>query len=188
MAAATRQRILDAAIESFSKDSYDEVSLDAIAKRAGVALKTVLRRFRSKDRLLLACREIMTKRERGLRAVPAGDVRAVVRVLARRYEETMDLIVGAVALEPRVAAVRKVLGIARAEHWEWLAQVFAAELPPRGHAVYKRRVAELFAATEIYVWHSWRRRLGLSRKLATEALEESLHALVDRWEEEGRHG
>jgi AcrR family transcriptional regulator len=186
--AATHRRILDAAIDLFSTASYDEVRLEAIAARADVALKTVLRRFRSKDGLLLACRDIMEEREFGLRIVPPGDVGAVACVLAQRYEQTMDFILGAIAVEPRVAAVASVLARARAGHWKWLAQVFAAELPPRGSAAHRRRVAELFGATEIYVWHSWRRRLGLSRKLAMEALEENLRALVNRWKQERRHG
>ena len=183
-AAATHRGILEAAIALFTAAPYDEVTLEEIAARAGVTLKTVLRRFRSKDALLLACRDIMEERESGLREVEAGDLREAVRVLAARYEETMDIIMSAVAVESRVPAVATILAEARRGHWDWLARVFAAELPPRRHAAHRRRVAELFGATEIYVWHSWRRRLGLSRKLATEALEESLRALVGRWKED----
>jgi hypothetical protein len=47
-------------------------------------------------------------------------------------------------------------------------------------------VAVLFGATEIYVWHSWRRHLGLSRDAAARAMRESLEALVDKWKREGR--
>jgi AcrR family transcriptional regulator len=186
-AANTRRRILDAALELFSTAAYDDVSLERIAARARVALKTVLRRFHSKDGLLLACRALMEERESRIRAVPPGDLSAVARVLARRYEETMDMVLGAVFVEPRVDAVSAVLARARTTHWRWLEQAFAAELPPRAHPAHRRRVAELFGATEIYVWHSWRRRLGLSRKVATEALEETLRALVDRWQER-EHG
>jgi len=48
-----------------------------------------------------------------------------------------------------------------------------------------KRVAELFAATEIYAWHSWRRRLGVSRDLAEKAVTEMLEALVARWHAAG---
>ena len=50
-AAATLERIRDAATALFSELSYDEVSLEAVARSAGVSLPTILRKFGTKDAL-----------------------------------------------------------------------------------------------------------------------------------------
>jgi AcrR family transcriptional regulator len=185
-AEATRSRIIQAATRLFLSAAYDEVSLEQIAARSKVALKTVLRRFRSKDGLLLTCAEEFRELETRSRAVPPGDLDAIVRVLSARYEQTMDMNLRYLALEQRVPAVAKVMMFARKAHWDWLAEAFAPMLPKRKGLLYRRRVAELFAATEVYVWHSWRRRLGMGRKVAEEATREALEGLISQWR--GRKG
>ena len=177
----TRTRILDAARELFmAAPFFDDVSLEQIAERAGVALKTVQRRFNSKDELVLAC----ARTERREREVPVGDVAAVVRTLGARYEETMDVMLRYIALEPRLPAVAELLADARRGHYQWLEQVFAPYLPGGRGALHRRRVAELFVATEIYSFHALRRHLGFGRELAEQALLETLQALIARWEHE----
>jgi AcrR family transcriptional regulator len=51
-AAATRQRILDAAYEAFCELGYRATTMALIAERAGVAVQTVYFTFRTKDALL----------------------------------------------------------------------------------------------------------------------------------------
>ncbi len=53
-AAATGQRVLDAARALFLRADFHEVSIDVIAKRAGVARTTVFQQFGSKKKLLRA--------------------------------------------------------------------------------------------------------------------------------------
>ncbi len=53
-AALTRRRILDAADELFAGDGYARTTVNAIAKRAGVASETVYNVFSSKARVLTA--------------------------------------------------------------------------------------------------------------------------------------
>jgi AcrR family transcriptional regulator len=180
-AEATRQRILDAATQLFEQAPYEEVLLEQIAERAQVALKTVLRRFQTKETLLLACGRNFAALERQARAVPAGDIAQAAHVLGKRYEESMDFVIRYIAVEGRVAAVAALLMAARKGHWKWLEQVFAPYLPEARGALHRQRVAELFAATEIYNWHSWRRQLGLGRELAERALRELLEAVVAGW-------
>jgi AcrR family transcriptional regulator len=177
----TRQRILVAARELFmAAPFFDDVSLEQIAERAGVALKTVQRRFNSKDELVIACAQT----EEQERVVSPGDVAEVVRVLSARYDATMDVMLRYIALEPRVPAVAALLAQARQGHWDWLERVFAPFLPARRGPLRRRRVAELFVATEIYAWHALRRRLGLGQGLAEQALRETLGALLARWADE----
>ena len=180
-ASATRRRILDAAFELFVARGYDEVTLALIAERAGVSLQTVLRKFASKDTLLVAASRSHQHDEVAQRAVPAGDVRAVARVLADRYEATGATMMQFIALEDRIESVANVLQLARRAHRRWLAQTFERQLPRPRDSRYARRLAQLFGATELYVWVTWRRRLGLSRPASERALAETLNALVASW-------
>jgi AcrR family transcriptional regulator len=180
-AAATRQRILDGARQLLLQaPSFAELSLRQIAEHAGVALKTVQRHFGSKDALLVECGQ--SKRQEV--EVTPGDIAGVARLLASRYEAGMDMAWRYLALEARVPAVAQVQSSARASHWRWLEQAFAPYLPARRSRLQRRRVAELFAATDVHTWHGWRRRFGISRDLAEQALTEMLEALVARWQAE----
>jgi len=178
-AALTRQRILDVARDLFLRaPSFDAVSLEQIAQQAGVALKTVQRRFGTKDQLLLEC----AQGERGERNITPGDIAGIAHVLATRYEATMDATLRYLAVEARVPAVAQLFAGARSGHWRWLEEAFAPYLPARRSRLQRQRVAELFAATEVHAWHSWRRRLGVSRDVAEKALTEMLEALVAHWQ------
>src|SRR5918997_3412654 len=56
-AAETGRRILGAVIELHMERFFDQVSLEDIAERAGVTVRTVIRRFGSKERLVEAATE-----------------------------------------------------------------------------------------------------------------------------------
>ena len=183
-AAATRHRILKSAVTLFLARGYDSVTLAVVADQAGVSLQTVLRKFGSKDELFVAASRMHQREELALRAVPAGDIRAVVGVLAGRYESTGATMMHFIALEDRIPSVAVVLTQARQAHRRWLAQAFAPALPNRGDSSYAVRLAQLFGATELYVWVSWRRRLGLSRATAERAMADTLTALVASWARE----
>ena len=175
-----RDAILTAAYDLFMVTPFDQVSLVQVAQRAGVGTKTVLRAFGSKEALLAECARWGTSRESMIRAVPPGDVRAIVRTLAARYEATMDAMRRYIDLEDRMPMIRGGLDRARTSHRDWLAAAFAPWLPSRS-VTRARRLAAVFGATEIYVWWSWRRRLGMSPRLAEAAMLEMLEALVARW-------
>jgi|KBSSwiStaDraftv2_1062776.scaffolds.fasta_scaffold81947_2 AcrR family transcriptional regulator len=185
-AARTADAILESAFARFRAESYDDVSLAAVADGAGVALKTVLRRFGSKDGLLIAVAQRYRARERAGRRVPAGDIPAAARVLAGRYEESMDILARFWPLEDRVASIGSVLTNARAFHRAWLSETFAPYLPRRRSALHEQRLCELVGATELYTWHLWRRRMAASAATAERALTETLRALVAHWAAERR--
>jgi AcrR family transcriptional regulator len=78
-AEATRKEILDAAERLFVKDGYVATSMAAIAKEAGVALKTVYLGFETKSGLL---RALWHRNLRGGREyVPVGEQRWFLEVL-----------------------------------------------------------------------------------------------------------
>lgn len=179
-AAATGGRIREAATALFWELPYDEVSLDAVAARAGVSLPTVLRKFGSKDALFVECARVASAREAESRAVAPGDVRGAVHVLASRYEQIQPVWKRLLELEGRFPAVAQVVAGARQGHLAWLATVFDPFLPRRGGKRRARRLAALFAATEIYVWWTWRAHLGLDAREAEQTMLETLRALIGR--------
>lgn len=178
---ARREAILAAAFELLMTGSLDELTLESVATRAGVSLKTVQRQFNSRSELLSATIRARRAEEERLRAVPVGDVDAVVRVLASRYEQLLDVVPRLYALEEQVAAVADLRRAGVVSHTAWLEQVFAPVLPARGR---ERKVwlLALYGATELSVWWMWRRQLGASKAAAKAAMREQLEALLERWQ------
>lgn len=179
--ARTRQKILDAAYELFFALPYDEVTLQTVADKAGVAVQTVLRHVGTKEGLILAGIDKWTAEEHARRVVEPGDVVAAARMLAERYEELGDLTFRLRSLEERVPAVAEAIDVTRKDHLRWLAEVFFEALPKRARATRARRLAQLFGATEIIVWTTWRHHLGMTRAQAEAAMADSLEALLAAW-------
>jgi AcrR family transcriptional regulator len=180
-----RQKVIEAATRLFMAGTFEEVTLQDVADAAGVALKTVVRQHGSKDALLVACAHHLASGEETSRAVAPGDLRAAARVLADRYEALTEVTLRYLAVEPRIPAVANMMALARQSHLTWLEFVFAQWLPSRKSRERSRRVAQLFGATELLVWHSWRKHLGLDRALAESALLATMEALVASFDNEG---
>src|SRR3954466_3858373 len=102
----TRKAILDAAIGRFHRGEF-ETNLDAIADEAGVATRTILRHFGSKEGLVEAAIAAGPAAVRAERRAPAGDVQAFVRALVRHYEKDGDRILRMLAAEDRYPLVRE---------------------------------------------------------------------------------
>lgn len=185
-AAATGARIREVATRLFSEGSYDDVSLEAVAQRAGVSLPTVLRKFGSKDALFVECARAVSERESEARVVAPGDVRGAARALALRYEQLLPVWKRHLDLEARFPAVAQVVAQARRGHLAWLAAVFEPWLSRRQGKVRTRRLAALFGATEIYLWWTWRTHLGQDEREAEQTMFEILEALLVRWSREDR--
>ena len=181
-AIATRRRIVDAAVQLFMQRPYDEVSLQMVADRAAVSLPTVMRKFRSKDALMLACADAAGSQERDARVVVPGDVRDIARVLGDRYERIIPEWRRILAVEDRFPAVARSITVVRRQHLDWLATAFAPLLPPTDDRyLHSRRLAMLFGITEIYVWWTWRTHLHLSAKQAEQTMAELLESTVASW-------
>jgi len=84
---ATRERILDAALDLFGTGGIDATSLDDIARSVGVAKQTVLYWFTSKEELALAvlqrvADELVVEIGAAIRAAPHGFARIEAAVTA----------------------------------------------------------------------------------------------------------
>lgn len=181
-----RDGVIDVATDLFMRRPYEEVTLQKVAAAAGVALKTVVRQFGSKDALFLECVRRRAPQEEASRRVDVGDVAGAARVLAARYEELADMTMRFLPLESRFESVSQLIEIGRASHLEWLARVFSPWLPERDRRERRKRLAQLFGATEIYVWWVWRNRLGMDRRACEDAMRGALESLIAGFEAGGR--
>lgn len=169
----TRQAIIQAAFTLYSERDFDQVSLDDVAAEAGVAVRTLLRRFGSKDALLDAVAEagdleIEDRRQE----VPPGNAAAAVRCVVTDYEGYGDAIMRLLSQEDRVAAFGRTAERGRRLHHQWVERAFAPQLSRRSGAARRRLRAQLIALTDVYTWKLMRRDLGLGRSATVEALAE----------------
>jgi AcrR family transcriptional regulator len=166
-AAATRERILQAAWRRFSKGTYVQVRLADVAADAGVSEQTVYSRFGSKDQLFVFAWAwaIGPEGERRDRA-PVGDVNQAVRLLYDSYEAQGDAGLRLLAEEDRIPAIREMTDAGRAWHRAWVERTFAPLLGGSRGAARERRLVALVVATDILVWKLLRREMGLDRATA----------------------
>lgn len=170
----TREGILGATYELWLDRPYDEVTIEAVAERAGVSRQTVHRHFGTKDELVAAVAVWRAPREDEARAVPPGDVGAAVQRIVERNEEMGDANVRALEIEDRIEVVHEMLEQGRRSHRRWVERVFAPCLPDDRES---RSVAvdALYAATDVTVWKLLRRDHGYS----VERTESVMRTLVE---------
>lgn len=178
-AAATRRRVLEAAIRRLGDRFYDEVSLADVAREAGVTVQTVLRLFGSKEGLAEAATAVGVERVRAERfSSPPGDLDAGVRSLIAHYEVWGDRSLRFLSQEQRVAAMGRVTESGRAVHREWVDHVFSPWLSRRRGGTRKRLRARLVAVTDVYVWKIFRHDLGMKPPEVEATLRELVAAVL----------
>lgn len=162
-AAQTARDILKATVALWREQSLDEITLQAIADRAGVSVQTVIRRFGSKEGVFDACIESDTAGVRIERArAPAGAVDEALDVLMAHYERDGDAILRTLLLEDKLEAAAAIAASGRREHRTWCLRVFGPYLPPAESDDLEHRVDAFVAATDLFVWKLLRRDLGRS--------------------------
>lgn len=180
-AARTANHILTATVELWRERPLSEITLQAIAGRAGVSVQTVIRRFGSRDGVFAACVEDDAAGIRGERdQAPIGDVERAIEILLAHYERDGDAVLRTLALEERVESAAAIARAGRAAHRAWCARVFAPYLPPSDGPGHDARLDAFVAATDLAVWKLLRRDLGRSpdeAKAAMRALADGLAGL-----------
>ncbi|HZJ53424.1 MAG TPA: helix-turn-helix domain-containing protein [Myxococcaceae bacterium] len=172
------RRILAATRALFVEMPFEEITLEAVAARAGVTLQTVLRRFGSKSRLVAAAAEEGTAEVEAHRGqAPVGNAPAAVKNLFDHYEKWGGVALRLLAQEERFEEIARIAQRGRELHATWVARVFAPELARCGERIRAVRRAQLIAVCDVYLWKILRRDLGLSRAEAERAVLGVVEAL-----------
>jgi AcrR family transcriptional regulator len=171
-AAETHRRILAAFGELALERFLDEITLDGVAERAGVATRTVIRRFGGRDGLVAAAVAEANKQVQARRdETPAGDVVDAIAAVFDDYEHYGDALLMMLAQEHRHPELLGPLADeGRRLHWQWIERVFA----PHD----RLQAAQLIAATDVYVWKLLRRDIGLSRAHGMNAMTQMVRRLT----------
>ena len=142
-----------------------DITLDEIAQAAGVTVRTVLRRFGSRDGVLEAAFQPLKDEVQRLRvATPPGDVDAAINSLLDQYDEIGDFNIRALEAEDQLSLAHRGLELGRRSHREWLESAFAPQLDGVRGREREARLVALYAATDIYLWKLLRRDLKRSRE------------------------
>ena len=171
--AATRERILSAAYELWLESPYDQVSIDAVSKIAGVSRQTVIRHFGTKDELAVAVADWQKPGEDALREATPGDADGAIAKLLDRYETMGNANIRMLELEGRVPAIDHLLTISRAGHREWIERTL---IP--GVTGDERLILALYAATDVTLWKLLRRDLGQSRAETEATILRLVHGVL----------
>lgn len=175
----TGRRIVAAVQALIVERPYGEVTLEAVAARAGVTLQTVLRRFGSKaDLVAAAAKEGAARVEAQRGAAVPGDLPGCVTNLFDHYEEWGETSLRLLAQEETVEAIAALVEQGRATHAAWVERVFASEIrEARRTRSTKIRRAQLITICDVYTWKLLRRDLGLERAEAERAMLGMLEAI-----------
>lgn len=158
------ERILDEAEALFFSEAFDRVTLDAVARAAGVSIPTLQRNFGNKEGLFAAVGARMRTRVEAERKPPPGDVEGALRALLDHYERDGRTMWHLLRQEADVPLLHAGLDEARGVHRAWVGEVFARSLDALKGAERERRLDALVAATDLYVWKLLRVDLGRTRQ------------------------
>ena len=165
-AAATRQRILQAGLDLLWEQLTIETTLDDVAGRAGVSVKTVLRHFGSRDGFDAALEQFALEEIGDEWAAPAGDVAGAVHGMFIHYEHRGDGVLKMLGQELFDNAFRARMDPGRRLHREQISELFAPQLAERPAAEREALLDLLVVATDVYTWKLLRRDRGLDRPTA----------------------
>jgi AcrR family transcriptional regulator len=177
-ALATGRQILAAFDACMRSGWFEEITLEEVAERAGVSVRTVIRRYGGKDGLLDAFVESFASTVAVQREAPSGEVGAAIERLVAVYEEWGDSVIRNLAEEPRHPALKRLLDVGRQRHRSITAQTYAPWLDRLTEPESRRALDALVAATDVYVWKLARRDMGRSREETAALLRQLVDALL----------
>jgi AcrR family transcriptional regulator len=158
---ATREAIIAATIETFMAERRFAVTLPAVADRAGITVKTVLRHFGNREILIDAAWLRLFDDIKAERVPPPDDPIEAMDVLLAHYERRGDMVLTTLAQEETDHRAKRMSDAGRAGHRVWVENVFGDRLPDC-RAERDRMLDVLVVATDVYAWKLLRRDRGLS--------------------------
>lgn len=158
---ATRDAIINAAIDTFMAERSFAITLPAVAERADVTVKTVLRHFGSRDALLEAAWSRAYQDVVAERTPPSPEPEAALGVLIDHYERRGHMALAVLAEKDDDPRAERMTSTGRLTHRVWVEEVFGSRLPEEP-AARSRLIDVLVVATDVYCWKLLRLDRGLS--------------------------
>jgi AcrR family transcriptional regulator len=175
--------IMNAMAELWLEVPLSELTLDRISQRSGVTVRTILRKFGSKEGLLRACIEKEGDKFTSKRMqVTPGDLPAILDALLEEYEHMGDALIRTLTVEYEFPTTQGLLRKARQIHREWCANVFDPFLPLKSSDNYETYLSAFIAGTEFYLWKLLRRDLGKSKQECRQIFLFTLESLAAKAE------
>ena len=176
------ERIMAAAFELFIERPFDQITLPAVAERAGVGLQTVIRRVGTKDGLVAAVDAWLAPQvaAEGLGAPDDSDPAHVAAAFRRHYDKWAAAIERTLTQADSSPALAANAESGRAAHREWLATAFADALASSPDPDLLR--GRLVAVTGVELWLVLTRHEGLTPDQA----EQTLRTLITATLHEGQ--
>jgi AcrR family transcriptional regulator len=169
----TKARIREALFDLGATRVFPEISLEDVARRAGVSVQTVLRHYGSRAGLVEATMEYAIERVARERVAPEGDVDTALAVLVDHYELRGDTVLLMLAQEASDEQVRRLTEKGRRMHRDWVRTTFASLIDERDDVV-----DLLVVATDVYAWKLLRRDRGHSRATTEDRMKMLVRALL----------
>ncbi len=167
-AVATTCAVKAAALQLLMQRWYDDISLDDIAREAGVSSKTVQRQFGSKENLArTVLLEYGAENSAWRDHIEAGNLEVAIVAIVGMYEAIGDSLMRFLALEHKLPLAAEVISMGRVIHKRWVERVFG---PLLGVLPKRQSIALLVVATDVYVWKLLRRDAGLSQSLTVKSM------------------
>jgi AcrR family transcriptional regulator len=158
---ATRDAIINAAIDTFMAERTLAITLPTVAERADVTVKTVLRHFGNREGLVDAAWSQIFDEAMAERVPPPDDPVAALDVLIAHYERRGEMALAMLAEEDSDPRAQRLNNAGRLAHRAWVEEVFGARMPEQP-SERSRLIDVLVVATDIYSWKLLRIDRGLS--------------------------
>lgn len=177
--ARNERNILAAMVDLWLTAPIQEITLEHVAEKAGVTVRTILRKYGSKEGLMEACiKSDAVQVARTLHVPEPGNIPEILEILLNEYELMGPAVIRTIAMEEQFPFARKLLERGRFEHRRWCAEVFRPFLLGPHSEAYEIKLAAFIAATEIYLWKLLRKDLGQSREQTQRVFRMLLDGLV----------
>lgn len=176
----TRDALQDAAVEEFTRGDWAKVSLETLARRAGVTKQTLLRHYGSKDGLLMqALVNSASDAVKQRWSAPPGDVEGTVENVLDHYEAMGErsLRIGA-WLESGPPELARLSQMARQLHYNWVEYAFAPQLEPLQGRARERTRAALIVLCDVQTWWLLSHDLGFERSEVRATLTTAIERLL----------
>lgn len=178
-AAQTSENVLRVVGQLWMKYPMHEITLEQVAAGAGITVRTILRKYGSKEGLIDAA---IQQDSAGIIAIKeqaqTGQIEQIVSVMMQEYELVGPAVIRTLAIEHDIPQAGVMLKKGRSVHRKWCARVFAPYLNTGDKKELRLRIGLFYAATDVYAWKLLRQDLGYSKKETEQIFIRTLQGII----------